>query len=150
MESLLRPSYKVSDATSTLYATEVHEGIAKDTYIQSIGAALGQDISVRLTELSKCDAGWDGADAAPMSIESLSTLETFIQKMGRFSDDIGFFLGYDGEILINWRDETGELTDMAFLDGSAELYGGDVGEEKFSIDDQRLYERLTIKHSLNA
>ncbi|MCY1460710.1 hypothetical protein D9M71_782920 [compost metagenome] len=85
-----------------------------------------------------------------MSIESLSTLETFIQKMGRFSDDIGFFLGYDGEILINWRDETGELTDMAFLDGSAELYGGDVGEEKFSIDDQRLYERLTIKHSLNA
>lgn len=149
-EALFRPSYRVTTATSTLYATEIHEGIAKDSYIQSIGGALGQEVSDRLAELSKCEAGWDGADAAPMSIESLSTLETFIHKAGRFSDDIGFFLGYDGEILINWRDETGELTDMAFFDGLAELYG-DVGEEKFSIDDQCLYERLTIKHhSLNA
>ncbi|AZE39731.1 hypothetical protein C4K05_0361 [Pseudomonas chlororaphis subsp. aureofaciens] len=149
LEAFFRPSYKLADPSAILYATAMHENIAKDSYIESISSILGAPVSGRLTELSQSEAGWDGGDAAPMSIESLSTLETFIQTAGGFSDSIGFFLGYEGEILINWVSEEGELIDMAFFDGVAEIYS-DEGEARFSIDDQNLYKQFTNKNSIHA
>ncbi|MCX4218724.1 hypothetical protein MKZ87_13855 [Pseudomonas sp. MCal1] len=149
LEAFFKPSYKLADPSAILYATAMHENIAKDAYIESISSILGAPVFGRLTELSQSAAGWDGADAPPMSIESLSTLETFIQKAGGFSDGIGFFLGYEGEILINWVTEEGQLIDMAFYDGIAEIYS-DSGEERFSINDQNLYKQFTNKNSINA
>lgn len=149
LEAFFRPSYKLADPSAILYATAMHESIAKDSYIENISAILGASVSRRLSELSQSEAGWDGADASPMSIESLSTLDTFIQNAGSFSDNIGFFLGYEGEILINWVSEDGELTDMAFFDRVVEIYS-DKGEADFSIDDQNLYKQFTNKNSIHA
>ncbi|WP_341522177.1 hypothetical protein AABC73_01650 [Pseudomonas sp. G.S.17] len=127
----------------------MHEDIAKKSYIESIGSSLGAEVAARLRALADTDAGWDGSDAEAMSLDSLSSLETFFRTAGRFSDDIGFFLGYEGEILINWEDRTGSLIDMSFFDGYAEI-SSDLEDRRFAIHDPDLYHRFANKNLIQA
>jgi hypothetical protein len=149
VDAAFRPSYVLPAPSLTLSVTEMHESLAKKLYIESIANALSEGASARLHELVAVEAGWDGGDAEPMSIESLATMETFFKKTGRFADDTGLFLGYDGEILINWTDSSGAMIDMAFLDGFAEIFT-DSDEARYSIEDPELYSRLLNKHTIRA
>lgn len=142
METKFRPSYSLSSPALTLSGTELHETLAKKQYIESIGGILGAAVVARLHELACVDAGWDGANADAMSLDSLSSLNEFFQRAGHFSDDIGFFLGYEGEILINWREGAGGLVDIAFVEGTAQICTDDW-EGVFSIQDPELYSLIS-------
>lgn len=149
VEATFRPAYRLPSPYMTLSLTEVHEAIAKKSYIESLGSILGSDVASRLTDLANTEAGWDGGDAEAMSLDSLSAMENFFKKAGSFSDDIGFFLGYDGEILINWKDPTGALIDMSFFEGSAEI-SSDFEDRRFSIQDPDLYNHFANTNSIHT
>lgn len=149
IESTFRPSYALPSPSLTLSVTELHESLAKKLYVESISSSLTAGASARLQELVDVEAGWDGNGAESMSIESLSAMETFFQRAGRFSDDIGLFLGYDGEILINWTDPNGAVIDMAFVEGHAEICTQTV-EARYAIDDPELYSQLFNNDKFSA
>ncbi|AOS76708.1 hypothetical protein BH711_23055 [Pseudomonas fluorescens] len=145
VEFYFRPTYGMSTPSATLGMAELHEALARAVYIEEIGKVLHDQAAARLRTLAACDYGWDGRDAEPMSIESLASLQEFFEKAGSFANDFGFFLGYEGEILISWTAKSGELIDMAFFDGRAEL-ASDTEELEFAIDDPELYAALSSKY----
>ncbi|WP_295472825.1 hypothetical protein [uncultured Pseudomonas sp.] len=140
-----RPTYGMASPAATLGIAELHEAVAREVYIESIGRAVHEQAADRLRILAESDYGWDGSGAEAMSIDSLASLQTFFQRAGQFAGDFGFFLGYEGEILINWTSKAGELIDMAFFDGRAELCS-DSEELEFGIDDPELYALLSSKY----
>ncbi|MGO4001469.1 hypothetical protein ABVN23_10170 [Pseudomonas fluorescens] len=146
VEFYFRPTYGMSSPAATLGIAELHEAVAREVYIEGIGLAIHKQAADRLRVLAESDYGWNGGDAEAMSIDSLASLQTFFQRAGQFAGDFGFFLGYEGEILINWTSKTGELVDMAFFDGRAELCS-DTDEREFSIYDPELYALLSSTYS---
>jgi len=145
MDVYFRPAYELQTPAMTLSVAEMHEAIAKKLYIDSIGVVLGAEAVERLQSLADIDHGWDGADAEPMALGSLAAMQTFFRRATCFADDIGFFLGYEGEILISWTSRTGELIDMAFYDGRAEL-NCDSEELEFAVNDPELYGLISSKY----
>jgi hypothetical protein len=145
VELYFRPTYGMSTPSATLGMAELHEAVAREVYIEAIGRSLHEQAASRLRTLAASDYGWDGRDAEPMSIDSLASLQEFFDKAGAFAADFGFFLGYEGEILISWTAKSGELIDMAFFDGRAELCS-DTEENDFAIDDPELYAALSSKY----
>ncbi|MEB5934962.1 hypothetical protein MXL15_22465 [Pseudomonas mosselii] len=146
MEMYFRPTYAMPSPAVTLNVAELHEAVAREVYIESIGLILTNQAAIRLRGLAETDYGWDGNGAEAMSLESLATLHTFLQQAGRFANDFGFFLGYEGEILISWTSSTGALIDMAFYDGRAELCS-DTEEQEFDIHDPQLYVEISTRFS---
>ncbi|MCS4314474.1 hypothetical protein M2397_004794 [Pseudomonas sp. BIGb0381] len=145
VEYYFRPTYGMSPPSATLGMAELHEALAREAYIGAIGRALHEQAAGRLRILAASDYGWDGHDAEPMSVDSLACMQEFFERAGPFAEDFGFFLGYEGEILISWTSKSGELMDMAFFDGRAEL-SSDGGELAFAIDDPKLYVMLSSKY----
>lgn len=145
LELYFRPAYAIPSPDVTLYAAEIHEAVAKEVYIEQIGSVLNSIAANRLRSLAETDHGWNGSDAEAMSIDSLATLHAFLQEAGRFASDFGFFLGYEGEILINWTSRQGDLIDMAFHAGRAEL-SSDTEDFEFEIDDPQLYQMISSKY----
>lgn len=117
---------------------------AKMAHIERIGGWLGERSLRRLIELAQFEAGWDGDGACAMSLNSLALLHTFISKMHEKLDpaDIGFYLGYDGEIFINWTQSDGALIDLAFRENRVEVYS-DAWEQVFTVSDPNLYEMVS-------
>jgi hypothetical protein len=145
LELYFRPTYAIASPDVTLNAAEIHEAVAKEVYIEHIGLVLNSIAATRLRSLAETDHGWNGSDAEAMSLDSLATLHAFLQEAGRFASDFGFFLGYEGEILINWTSRQGDLIDMAFYAGHAEL-SSDTEDLEFEIDDPQLYQMISSKY----
>jgi len=145
LELYFRPAYAIASPDATLNAAEIHEALAKEVYIERIGLVLDATAANRLRCLADTDHGWNGSDAEAMSIDSLATLHAFIEEAGRFASDFGFFLGYEGEILINWTSRQGDLIDMAFNAGRAEL-SSDTEDLEFEINDPELYQLISSKY----
>lgn len=145
LEVYFRPTYGLQAPAMTLSVAEVHEAIAKQLYIDSIGVVLGSRAAERLQNLADIDHGWDGGDAQPMALRSLATMQTFFRKAECFAPDIGFYLGYEGEILISWTSKAEGLIDMAFYDDVAEL-SSDSGDFEFSVRDPELYSLISSKY----
>lgn len=112
--------------------------IAKLTHIHFLGEMLGSLAFDRLSELVKVEHNWDDDGAKQMSISSLSLFHKIVLKSEISPKDLGIFLGFDGEILINWHMHDGQLIDIAFRDEQIEIYT-DHDEETYSPHDQDLY-----------
>lgn len=112
--------------------------IAKLTHIHFLGQMLGSAAYDRLSELVRVEHDWDNDGAKAMSISSLSLFHTFALKSGIAPADLGIFLGFEGEILINWHMNDGKLIDIAFRDGVIEIYT-DEFEEAYGASDAQLY-----------
>ncbi|WP_047933489.1 hypothetical protein [Pseudomonas putida] len=145
LELYFRPAYAIASPDATLNAAEIHEAVAKEVYIEHIGLVLNATAANRLRCLADTDHGWNGSDAEAMSIDSLATFHAFIKEAGRFASDFGFFLGYEGEILINWTSRQGDLIDMAFHANRVEL-SSDTEDLEFEINDPKLYQVISSKY----
>jgi hypothetical protein len=77
-------------------------------------------ISDRLKSLSVVESNWDGDNAKPMSLSSILNLEKLFLSMTKYPDDIGVFLGYDGEVIVNWT-FGGNLVDLYVYNKSATI-----------------------------
>lgn len=113
--------------------------IAKLTHIHFLGQMLGSAAYDRLSELVKVEHDWDDDGAKAMAVSSLSLFHTFALKSAITPSDLGIFLGFEGEILINWHMKDGKLIDIAFRDGMVEIYTDD-SEEVYSASDDQLYD----------
>lgn len=87
--------------------------IVKGNTLDSI-KNLAPSIYKRLNSLSKVENGWDGEDAKSMSLVSLNNLKLFFSSLRKIPESIGVFLGYDGEIIINWPIGNNKLVDVYF------------------------------------
>lgn len=144
LEVHFRPTYELQSPAVTLSLAEMHEAIAKELYIESLGLVLDPQAATRLRNLAAVEHGWDGSDAEPMALGSLATLQKFFRNAKCFADDIGFFLGYEGEILINWTSKAEGLIDIAFYEDYVVL-SSDTEELKFSVSDPELYRLISSK-----
>jgi hypothetical protein len=105
------------------------QDVIKKSVVISIGKK-APSIFERLNFLSDVKYGWDGDNAKPMSLVSLMELKRFFEKFGDFSKEIGVFLGYDGEIIINWLSEEAGLVDVSFLNGYVSVVSDDDEYER--------------------
>lgn len=126
------------DDYDSVFTTDM---IAKLTHIHFLGEMLGESAFDRLTELVKVEHDWDDDGAKQMSISSLSLFHKFSRRSEIAPCDLGVFLGFEGEILINWHMHDGKLIDIAFRDDQIEIYTDD-GEDFYSPDDSALYEYI--------
>ncbi|WMJ01196.1 hypothetical protein RBU55_06485 [Pseudomonas chlororaphis subsp. aurantiaca] len=109
--------------------------------INDLSQLLGQGVKSRLEELASFDDDWDDDGAKKLSRESLISFLEFARKFELEPDDLGIFLGFDGEVLINWHSKDRTLIDIAFRGGKVEVYT-DEFEEVFCLSNVRLYRTL--------
>ncbi len=58
----------------------------------------------RLVELSEIEKNWDGKNADPMNYKSLERALIFIKQNKNIERDLYIFFGYEGEIILEWKD----------------------------------------------
>lgn len=102
---------------------------------------LGDRVVERLIELSSFEDGWDNDGAKKMSLDSLTSFLTFAKNYPLDASDLGIFLGFEGEILINWHIKDGSLIDLDFDKDEITVYT-DNYEGSFPYGNDDIYKKI--------
>lgn len=88
--------------------------------INELSKLIGDHGFNRLMLLVKSEDDWDGQNAAQMKYSSLEKMAEFL-KDKIIPDAVGYFLDYEGNVLINWILD-GSTVDVSFEDKGVSLY----------------------------
>lgn len=94
---------------------------------------LGANGLRRLSEFSTYRAGWDAGQGQPLSIDSVSSLEYFLDQIPELSaSEPSLFLTRNGNLQIAFEDHEGKTIEIDFLPARLEYYF-EAGDEESSL-----------------
>jgi hypothetical protein len=91
--------------------------------------ALGVDGVDRLERFRKLRANWDGEGARTLDGESMEAFSQFFRDTGLHPDGLAVFMSREGNVTVNWLDESGGLIELEFSDAGVHFFVEGSGEE---------------------
>lgn len=114
--------------SSTVRVGLLQEGIS--TLIHDAAkAAIGDTGSKRLENFFRLQAGWDGDASKPINLNSVEVFSNFFAETGLHPDRLGIFMSAQGNVVVNWPDQDGQLVELEFLPSGIEYFIERSGEE---------------------
>jgi hypothetical protein len=111
--SLLSP--RIGDHTNFVIMRVDHLGKATKEAIGEIGCA-------RFDSFLTYEAGWNGGDAKPLSLESVAMIEVFVANFNNFATEPSLFLTQNGNLKLGWEDSTGGAIEVEFMPSAFKYY----------------------------
>lgn len=92
--------------------------------------ALGAVGLERVERFRKLRANWDGEGARALKGNSVAALSQFFRDTGLHPDGLAVFMSRDGNVAVNWIDQSGGLIELEFGDaGGVHFFLEGEGEE---------------------
>jgi len=98
---------------------------------------LGETPMLRLQRLIASEDDWDGQGAKALNATALDTFCGFVRQVRPDPDDLGLFLGFEGELIVSCHDHHGAQVDLVFRDRLVE-YCSAQHEGIYAADDPAL------------
>jgi len=85
-----------------------------DSLTQKMARIVGDNGAERYTKFESYGAGWDGADAKPLSYRSVAVMEYFLEQFSEFSRTPSIFLLESGNLQLGWEDSQDNTVEVEF------------------------------------
>lgn len=95
----------------------------------SAKAAIGNAGFRRLENFFRLPAGWDGSASKPIDLNSVAVFSRFFSETGLRPDHLGIFMSAQGNVVVNWPDQDGQLVELEFLPSGIDYFIERSGEE---------------------
>ncbi len=99
----------------------------------------------RLKKFMEYDAGWNFGGGFPLSRESLSKMEYFINQFFNFQVTPSVFMSNEGNLLLGWEDKTGKGIELEFFNDKIGYLIESIDEEDEITLDRKQIEILVNK-----
>lgn len=110
--------------SSTVFVGQLHDKISP-----SAKAALGELGVQRLESFMQLRAGWDGPDSRAIRLESIEVFSQFFADTALHPKQMGVFMSAEGNIVVNWLDQGGQLVELEFDPKGINYFIEDGGKE---------------------
>ena len=129
-----RGAIVVGCATSdTQQSTTVKVGLLREDVSTLISdganAAVGAAGLKRLGNFFRLQAGWDGRASKPIDLNSVAVFSSFFAETGLRPDQLGVFMSAQGNVVVNWPDQAGQLIELEFHSSGVDYFIERSGEE---------------------
>jgi hypothetical protein len=132
------PDTKLSTVTMVQPYADVSM-LLSDAAASSIGAGGLK----RLKDFLQLEAGWDGRGSKAMDLKSVAVFSRFFSESGLIPQHIGIFMSAQGNVVVNWPDQSNQLIELEFHPSSVDYFiernglegtvaVGDIGFTKLS------------------
>lgn len=91
--------------------------------------AIGSAGIKRLESFFKLQSGWDGRDSRSISLNSVADFSNFFDETGFCPEKLGIFMSAQGNVVINWPDQRGQLVELEFHSNGVDYFVEENGEE---------------------
>ncbi|HVK54061.1 MAG TPA: hypothetical protein VM532_03435 [Burkholderiales bacterium] len=98
-------------------------------------AAIGTTGLKRLENFFRLQAGWDGKGSKPIELKSVEVFSSFFAETGLRPNQLGVFMSAQGNVVVNWLDQEGQLVELEFLPSGVEYFIAKSGEEGTTMGD---------------
>ena len=92
-------------------------------------AAVGTAGLKRLGNFFRLQAGWDGRASKPIDLNSVAVFSSFFAETGLRPDQLGVFMSAQGNVVVNWPDQAGQLIELEFHSSGVDYFIERSGEE---------------------
>lgn len=114
--------------SSTVKVGLLHEDVS--TLISNAArAAVGTAGLTRLENFFRLQAGWDGRASKPIDLNSVAVFSSFFAETGLRPDQLGVFMSAQGNVVVNWPDQDGQLVELEFHSSGVDYFIERSGEE---------------------
>ena len=83
----------------------------------------------RLENFFRLQAGWDGRASKPIDLNSVAVFSSFFAETGLRPDRLGVFMSAQGNVVVNWPDQDGQLVELEFHSSGVDYFIERRGEE---------------------
>jgi len=92
---------------------------------------IGENGETRFNRFLEYGSGWDGANAKPLSLESVAMLEMFTSKYNSFHTEPSLFMTKKGNLKLGWEDIYGKSIEIEFMPSSFKYFIENNEEEGY-------------------
>lgn len=121
----------------------------KDISFQEISKVTAKKLGCegldRLNKFREYQAGWDFGKGLPLSDESLTTMDYFLNQFSNFHANPSVFMNSTGNLLLGWEDKGGKRIELEFHADAIEYYIESLDEEERIVLDRNLIASLINK-----
>ena len=84
--------------------------------------AIGTAGLKRLENFLRLQAGWDGRASKPINLNSIAVFSGFFAETGLRPDQLGIFMSNQGNVVVNWPDQDGQLVELEFHSSGVDYF----------------------------
>lgn len=155
-------TFRAPPSHSILFGDAVHSKMDVGHSAVSIGAHASEDVlrvvlgrltlpmfrdslddhsAERVAMLLECKPGWNGADASPLSLDSLFNCVQFLASVNVKKLDVGVFMNDEGFLVLNWpKPEGSGMVEITFMRSERSLYISGWDDDVVYAHDDRAFE----------